>query len=378
MPQLFEKTRIKSMELENRAVRSATWSAVADDKGFVTDKAIDLYRELARGGVGLIVTGGQFVMPNGIGLPHMIGNYDDRQLEGLTRLVDAVHRDGGKIVPQLVHWGIRANPALFPQEGELWGPSGIEDPFSGNVPHEVTRDEITQLINAYAAAAARSKKAGFDGVQLHGSHGYGINQFLARSSNWRTDRYGGDISNRYRFLGEVLEAVRGAVGEDYPVMIKLNVHDYVRDGLEPDEGVYIAKRLDADGIDAIEVTAGSRASDDGMVPFRTKIKKPEDEGYLLELAVQVKEAVDVPVVTVGGFKSLEVIEGVLSAGKADYVAMCRPLIREPHLVNRWKRGDTKRATCISCNECLGTGTLESAVHCAVERKLQEKRAKKID
>jgi 2,4-dienoyl-CoA reductase-like NADH-dependent reductase (Old Yellow Enzyme family) len=376
MPQLFEKTVIKSMELENRAVRSATWSAVGDDNGFVTDKAIDLYRELARGGVGLIVTGGQFVMPNGIGLPHMIGNYDDRQLDGLTRLVDAVHSEGGKIVPQLVHWGIRANPALFPQEGEIWGPSGIQDFFSGNVPHEVTLEEIAQLVDAYAAAASRSKKAGFDGVQIHGSHGYGINQFLARVSNRRTDQYGGDISNRYRFLGEVLEAVRGAVGQDYPVMIKLNAHDYVPDGLEPEEGLYVGKRLQEGGIDAIEVTAGSRASSDGMLPFRTKIKKPEDEGYLLDLAIPLKEALDVPIITVGGYKSLEVIEGVLSSGKADYVAMCRPLIREPHLINRWKSGDTKKATCISCNQCLGTGTFESAVHCAVERKLREKRDQK--
>ena len=188
MPQLFEKTAIKSMELENRAVRSATWSAVADDKGFVTDRAIDLYRELARGGVGLIVTGGQFVLPNGIAFPHMLGNYDDRQLEGLTRLTDAVHSEGGKIVPQLAHMGVRAKPELFPQDGELWGPSWVKDPLTGNVPHEVTQGEITQLVDVYAAAAARSKKAGFDGIQLHGAHGYGINQFLARASNRRTDQ----------------------------------------------------------------------------------------------------------------------------------------------------------------------------------------------
>ena len=168
------------------------------------------------------------------------------------------------------------------------------------------------------------------------------------------------------------------MGEEFAVMIKLNVHDYVRDGLEPEESLYVARRLQAGGIDAIEVSAGSRASDDGMVPFRTKIKKPEDEGYLLELAIQFKEAMDLPIMTVGGFKSLEVIEEVLSTEKADYVAMSRPLIREPHLVNRWKSGDKKKATCISCNECLGTGTLESAVHCAVERQLREKRAKKSD
>jgi len=175
MARLFEKTAIKSLELENRSVRSATWYGVGDRKGYVTERAIELYSNLASGGVGLIITGFQYVMTNGIGMPYQIGNYSDDLLEGLTRLVGAVHSRGGKALAQLVHCGAKANPQLFQEEGEIWGPSALPDPVTGNVPKEMTQHDITQAIEAYAAAASRTKKAGFDGVQLHGAHGYGIN-----------------------------------------------------------------------------------------------------------------------------------------------------------------------------------------------------------
>ncbi|MBM3302556.1 MAG: NADH:flavin oxidoreductase, partial [Deltaproteobacteria bacterium] len=252
----------------------------------------------------------------------------------------------------------------------------IPDPVSGNVPKEMTKQDIVRLVEAYAAAAARSRKAGFDGVQLHGAHGYGINQFLSPAWNKRGDAYGGSPKKRYRFLAEVLEAVRGAVGDDLPVLIKLSVHDYYEGGLVPEEAVGIARRLAEDGIDAIEVSAGSAASFGGKVPARTKIRKEEDEGYLVELAAQVKEAVKVPVITVGGIRSLKTINDILTQGKADYVAMARPFIQEPDLIKRWKSGDTRRAACISCNGCFETGLQGLGISCKVERKLREKGRKK--
>jgi 2,4-dienoyl-CoA reductase-like NADH-dependent reductase (Old Yellow Enzyme family) len=248
--------------------------------------------------------------------------------------------------------------------------------MTGNTPKEMTRSEITQTVEAYAAAAARCRQAGFDGIQLHAAHGYGINQFLSGAFNRRSDVYGGDIDARYRFLGEVLEAVRGAVGEDYPVFTKLSGHDYFKDGLVPEETLHVARRLVQDGIDCIEVSAGSRASADNMIPSRLKIRKPEDEAYLADLAVRFKETVNVPIVTVGGIRSPETISDILSQGKADYVAMCRPFIREPHLMNRWKSGDLKKATCISCNGCFETTLEGNGVICKIERQLMEKREKK--
>jgi 2,4-dienoyl-CoA reductase-like NADH-dependent reductase (Old Yellow Enzyme family) len=372
MAYLFEATAIGSLDLKNRSVRSATWSGVADKKGYVTERAVEFYGNLAAGGMGLIITGFQYVLPNGIAMIYQMGNYTDDQIEGLSRMAAAIHAQGGKAITQLTHTGAKANPDLFPEQGDLWGPSAITDPMTGNTPKEMTLNQITQLIEAYAAAAARSKKAGFDGIQLHGAHGYGINQFLSGASNKRGDAYGGDIDRRYRFLGETLEAVRGAVGDDFPVLIKLSGHDYYDGGLVPEESLRVARRLADDGIDAIEVSAGSRASRDGMTPSRIKIKTEEDEAYLSELAARFKETVNVPIITVGGIRSLSVVEDILSEGKADYVAMCRPFIREPNIINRWKDGDLERAKCISCNGCFDTGIEGLGVSCKIERQLKEK------
>ena len=372
MPSLFEKTAIKSLELENRSIRSATWSGVSDKKGYVTDIAVDFYRRLAEGGIGLIVSGFQFVMSNGIATPFQTGNYSDDMTGGLSRLAEAIHESGGKVAAQLVHAGARANPKLFSRETELWGPSAVTDAVTGNTPKEMTIEDIRQVILAYAAAAWRSKRAGFDGIQIHGAHGYGINQFLAGATNRRSDAYGGDIAGRYRFLGEVLEAVRGEVGKNYPVLIKLSGNDYSEGGLTSEEALYTARRLEEDGIDAIEVSAGSRTSANGMIPSRMNVLREENEGYLAELAKRFKETVKVPIITVGGIRSLPVISKIFADGMADYIALSRPFIREPHLINRWKSGDTEKAKCISCNGCYDTGLEGIGISCKADRKQKEK------
>ena len=372
MPKLFETTQIKSLELKNRSVRSATWSGVGDRTGNIADTGIELYANLAVGGVGLIITGFQYVMPNAISMPYQVGNYCEDQLGPLSRWAGTIHARGGKIVAQLVHTGARANPELFFEPGEIWGPSSIQDALTGRTPKEMTKPEVRQVVDAYAAAASRAKRAGFDGIQLHGAHGYGINQFLSGAMNRRSDEYGGSIEKRYRFLGETMEAVRGAVGDDYPVFIKLSGQDYVDRGLVLEESLYVARRLAEDGMDCIEVSAGSRASAGGMVPSRTNILKESDEAYLAELAGRFKETVDLPIITVGGLRSPDVIERILSQGLADYAAFCRPLIREPHLINRWERGDKAKATCISCNGCFETAAEGLGVTCKVDREKQRR------
>lgn len=376
MPELFERTSIKSLDLANRCFRSATWSGLGDDRGYVTNRALEFYGELGRGGIGLIITGFQYVMTNGRALPYMIGNYDDDQIEGLSRLAKVVHQEGGKIVSQIVHTGARAAPDLFREGDELWGPSAIPDPVAGNTPKEMSRQDISRLVEAYAAAGARSLKAGFDGVQLHGAHGYGINQFLSPAWNKRGDAYGGNLKKRYRFLGEVMEALRGSVGNDFPILIKLSGHDFFDGGLVPEGSVEIARRLADDGIDGIEVSAGSTASPEDKVPSRRHIRNEEDEAYLADLAALMKEAVEVPVIAVGGIRSLKTISDILTEGKADYVAMSRPFIREPHLLNRWKSGDTRKSQCISCSGCFETGRKGLGISCKVERELREKQEKK--
>ena len=372
MPQLFENTWINSLELANRAVRSATWSGLGDDQGYVTDRALEFYRELGRGGIGLIVTGFQYVMTNGRPIPYMIGNCSDDHVEGLRRLAEAVHSEGGRIVAQIVHGGSRADQAFFADGDELWGPSAIPFSAKDKVPREMTRQQITRVIEAYTAAALRSQQAGFDGVQLHGAHGYRINQFLSAAWNRRGDKYGGSVKNRYRFLGEVMEAVRGAVGSDFPVLIKLSGHDFLEGGLVPDESVEIARRLVDDGIDAIEVSGGSTASPEGMSPSRKPIAK-EEKAYFADLAALIKKATGVPVITVGGVRSFKKVQTILSEHKADYVAMSRPFVREPHLINRWKSGDTSRAKCISCSGCFESGRKGLGISCKVEREQSAKK-----
>jgi len=373
MPALFESTWIKSLGLANRSVRSATWSGVADERGYVTDRAVDFYRQLGSGEIGVIVTGYQYVTTNSRHQRHMIGNCEEAQVEGLSRLATAVHAEGGKIIAQIVHAGARANKDLFSEGDELWGPSAIPDAVSGNLPIEVTHKHIVQLVEAYAAAATRALKAGFDGVQLHGAHGFGINQFLSAACNKRTDAYGGSIDKRYRFLGEVLESMRGAVGKDFPVLIKLSGHDFVEGGLVPEESAQVARRLAEDGIDAIEISAGSAASHEDKRPIRTGILKEDDEAYLADIAAFIKDSVTAPVITVGGIRSLPTIDRILRERKADYVAMARPFIREPHLIRRWKRGDKAKSHCISCGGCFETGFKGLGISCKVEREKKEKK-----
>ena len=372
MSELFEVTSIKALELKNRSIRSATWSGIADKKGHITDGAIELYGNLADGGVGLIITGFQYVMSNSVAMGYQVGNYSEVLLEGLSRWVNAIHSHGAKVMAQLAHTGSKANPELFWEDVDIWGASSLPDPITGRTPKEMTQQEISQVVEAFAEAASRSKRAGFDGIQLHGAHGYAINQFLSGATNRRTDKYGGSISNRYRFLGEVLEAVRGAVGKEYPIFIKLSGHDYFDGGLVPEDSLHVARRLVDDGMDCIEVSAGSRASADGMIPSRTKIRTEDDEAYLAQLAGYFKDALKIPIITVGGIRSPSVIAKILSQGLADYVALCRPLIREPHLINRWKNGSLEKATCISCNGCFETGLDGSGVTCKVDRDLKER------
>jgi len=367
MAELFEETSIGPLRLKNRLVRTATWSGVADDRGRIATRALELYGNLAAGGVGLIITGFQYVMPNGVALKYQVGNYSEDLMDGLTKWVETIHDHGAKVIAQLVHTGSKANPDLFWEPAEIWGPSAVTDPLTGRTPKEMTKQDISRLVDAFAQAASRCQRAGFDGIQLHGAHGYGINQFLSGAVNQRTDEYGGSIDNRYRLLGETMKAVREAVGNDYPILIKLSGHDYCDGGLTSDESLHVGRRLIQDGIDCIEVSSGSRASANGMVPSRTNILKEEDEAYLANLARLFKQALDVPIITVGGIRSLSVASRIVSEGIADYVAMCRPFIREPHLIQRWMSGDSKRAACISCNGCFETVLEGQGVFCKVDR-----------
>jgi 2,4-dienoyl-CoA reductase-like NADH-dependent reductase (Old Yellow Enzyme family) len=372
MARLFEETAINGMTMANRMVRSATWEGMCDQDGRPTARLINCYRDLAVGGIGLIVSGYTFVRPEGKGLPGKMGIHTDDFAGDYQDLTGAIHAAGGKIAVQLVHAGGQTNTANAGQQP--LAPSAIQVDQFPEKPAELSKDEISDIVTAFAEGARRAKAWGFDGVQLHGAHGFLINQFLSPLTNRRTDEYGGSIENRSRFLLEVYRKVRETVGENYPVLIKLNAADNLDGGLEVDDAVYAAKNLAELGIDAIEVSAGTPASGQKN-PAREKILKPEKEAYNLQLARRIKEAVGCPVMVVGGFRSYEVAEKAIRDDGMDYIAMARPLIREPDLANRWLQGDRSNAECISCNSCFMAGLEDGGIYCVIERKEQEKEAK---
>jgi len=372
MADLFDQTTIKSLTLQNRLVRSATWEGMCEPDGRPTEKIINWYRDLAQGGVGLIITGYAFVRPEGKQLPGKMGIHTDVFADEYQRLTGSVHDAGGKVALQIVHAGGETDSKAAGRQP--LAPSAVKVDQFPEMPIELSKNEISNIVSAFGQGARRAKSWSFDAVQLHGAHGFLINQFLSPLTNQRTDEYGGTLENRCRFMIEVYRDVRQQVGVDYPVMIKLNAADHVGGGLQIDDAVYAANLLSDEGIDAIEISAGTPASGE-MGPVRGKINKPEKEAYNLDLARKIKAAVDCPVMVVGGFRSYDVSVTTIMNDGMDYISMARPLIRESGLPNRWGQGDHSKARCISCNKCFMAGIEEGGIYCVVEKKEREKAAK---
>jgi len=370
MATLFDPTAINGMNLRNRLVRSATWEGMCDAEGRPTSRLINYYRNLAKGGIGLIISGYTFIRKEGKQLPNQMGIYNDDFAPEMKSLTKAVHDEGGKICIQLVHAGGQTDSATA--GSRPLAPSSVSIAQFPEVPRELSKKDIVEIVVAFGDAARRAKAYGFDAIQLHGAHGYLINQFLSPLTNRRTDSYGGSLEKRCLFLLEVVRKVRQTVGNDYPVMIKLNGADFVEGGLCIEDAAYAAKILDREGIDAIEVSGGTSASGNKN-PVRTKIKNPEQEAYNLEQAKKIKVEVSCPVMVVGGYRSFKVVNQSIEKEGIDYIAMARPFIREPHLVQRWQQGDTAVAKCVSCNGCFKPGLKEGGIYCVVDAKEKKKK-----
>jgi len=356
MSTLFEPVRIRDLEIRNRFVRSATGDHAADEKGSVTDTQMKIYKALADGGIGLIITGITFVHNSGRIMPHQASIASNDCIPGLKKLTKAVHEGGAKIAVQLFHAGRAALRSFGGEDQKILAPSFVPGdpyfPYSGTY-RAMTEDEVWDLIDAFGDAALRAQEAGFDAVQLHGAHGYLLSQFLSPFTNLRQDQWGGDdLEARLRFHKEVFRDIRRKVGNDYPVLIKLGVQDGFPGGLRFREGKQAAKALAESGFDALEISHGLRGQGPGATEFRVKIDTVDKEAYFRDWTRQIKKEVSVPVMMVGGIRSYEVAEDIISKGEADFVSMSRPLIREPNLIRDWMEGDRHRATCISCNQCL--------------------------
>ncbi|MFX0145289.1 MAG: NADH:flavin oxidoreductase [Candidatus Hodarchaeota archaeon] len=376
MRKLYSKPKkIGGIELKNRFVRSATGERIASEDGRVTDDLIQFYKVLAEGGVGLIITGVTYVLSNGKSIPNQLAIDKDDLIPGLKNLTDAVHKYGEncKIAVQLHHSGRQSMVLENPP-----APSVVIEPTFNVTPKEMTIMDIEDTVDAFAEAARRAKKADFDAIQLHAAHGYLLSQFLSPYTNKRTDRYGGSTENRIRIIEEIYKKTVDMVGKEFPILIKINVDDFLEGGIKLDESMKIAKKFSQMGFAAIE-TSGCMwevilrtKKELGWHPAfnpeaRTDINSKEKEAYHLPYAKEIKKVINVPLILVGGIRSLDVIEKILKEESADFIGLCRPLIREPDLPNKWLKGIGKTTCeCISCNGCTAS-LLSGSIRCTQKK-----------
>jgi 2,4-dienoyl-CoA reductase-like NADH-dependent reductase (Old Yellow Enzyme family) len=252
-------------------------------------------------------------------------------------------------------------------------PSSILESVRNILPREMTIAEIEETIEAFARAAVRAQEAGFDAVQLHAAHGYLLSEFLSPYTNKRTDEYGGSTEKRFKIIEAIYKRIVGKVGKDFPILIKMNADDFLEGGINLAESKKIAERLSSMGIAAVETSGGmweviNRSKEElgwqpvVLIEARIDIKSRDQEAYHLQYAREIRKVIKVPLILVGGIRSLDVIDKILAEGNADFIALCRPLIRQPDLPSRWLKGTGPlTARCISCNGCVSsimTGSLK--------------------
>jgi 2,4-dienoyl-CoA reductase-like NADH-dependent reductase (Old Yellow Enzyme family)/thioredoxin reductase len=346
------------MEIKNRIVMPPMATHYASPEGFVTDRQIAYYMERARGGVGYITVEHTGILQQGKASPKMLLISSDEHGSRIERMIEAVHRVGGKIVVQINHAGRQTSSAVT--GSPIVGPSPISCPTRNEIPRELSVGEIEEITEAFSIAAQRVKNAGADGVELHMAHGYLICSFLSSFSNRRSDRYGGDIDGRTRFARDVLNAVRNQVGPDFPIICRLSGDEYVDGGLKIEETKQIAQILEKEGADALHVSACNVVSG-----YLNQPPYYVEEGVFVHLAEAIKSVVNIPVITVGRIRNPVMADQIVRDGKADFVSMGRALIADPYLPEKAKEGRFEEIIpCISCNRCIQTQRKE-AIRCAV-------------
>lgn len=375
LPHLFSTIQIGTMTLKNRLVRSATHEAKADENGNPTELYLDFYRQLALGGVGLIITG--LTHPEQAGkLPKTIRVDDSSCLPNLRCIAKTVHDVGNecKVALQIGHTG-RQLPHTI--ERETVAPSAVLEPYTGRIPRQMRPEEIESFIDKSADAIVYAFQSGFDAVQLHAAHGWLLSSFLSPHTNHRTDRYGGSTENRARIVVEILNRADGRIEKNFPVLIKMNACDYVQSGIELPEALELGEIFESAGYAAMEISSGmwetvTRAPEtigwkaERIPEARKRIRTIDEEAYHRDFAKAFKNRLKHSrIMLVGGLKTPSLMEGIIASGDADLVSLSRPLIREPDLPKRWQEGSADKAGCVSCNECLETLREEGGLRCKV-------------
>lgn len=346
---LLEHAVIAGMPVRNRILRSATWEALADAKGYMSEKQYRIYDQLAKNEVGLICTG--YARVDGEDRPNagMMGIYDDAFIPQYQELTRRVHAYGAKIMMQIAYGGTKTT---FEREGRtIFSPSAVPERKTGTVGVAMSPADIQHLIGEYAQAAKRVRDSGFDAVEIHGGHSYLLNQFLSPYYNRRSDAYGGSPANRYRIVGDIIAAIRQAAGPHFPIWIKITCSDFFEGGLTFEDSLDICRRLQQSGIDAIEVSGNIHGKAQQEIGLKWDGHVIRDGGYFLDYAKDIADAVRVPVYVTGGVKDPRQMETALKTSKLAGIGLSRPLLSEPGLVRRWNQGDLRPARCVHCSKC---------------------------
>lgn len=389
---IFEQSEIGSIKLKNRVIRSATHEGMADENGYPTDRLLKIYEMLAKNDVGCIITGYAGVMQNGKSNYHnmlMINN--DSFIDSYKTLTRKIHDHQTPIILQIAHCGRQTRSKITGLP--TVAPSPIRDKFfNEETPTELSESEILEIIDNFVSAIERAKEAEFDGVQLHLAHGYLLSQFLSSYTNRRTDKWGGSTENKFEIIKEIFKRSKHVVG-DFPILVKLNAHDGRKGGMTINETIEIAKMLAKSGCAGIEVSCG--VYEDGLYTIRGE-KLPIDAvlaynfkykslptiikriskwviplisrrikpivNYNVSFAKMIKENVNIPIIVVGGIKSIDSIRTLITEGNADYVSLSRPFIIEPNIVKKFKNGSQSISKCIDCNYC-GIAQEVNALRC---------------
>lgn len=346
---LFDETNFGRLKVKNHLVRSATLELGTTPQGELTQEYLNIHKNLAEGGVGLIITGITGIDNSGRIMPKMPFALQDNFITMLSQDCDNVHKNNAKLIVQLVHCGFLA----FPTDGSIIVPSKTEtvQKMSKYPMREMTKDDISKLIEDYVNAAVKCKESGADGVQIHAAHGFLLSEFLSPFFNVRTDEYGGDIINRTRIIVKIIEAIKSKVGSEFAIMIKMNYSDGFDGGISLQDAIKAAKIFDKIGVDAIEISTGIIGSPK-FLPNKV-LNSEEDEEYNKDAAIIIaKEMKNASVIVVGGFRSYEKIEKCLQDTMINGISLCRPLICEPDLPKKWMSNPKYKAQCISCNSCF--------------------------
>ena len=362
--QLFSPLSIKGKTIKNRFTVPAMVTDYCNDDGTATERYIAYHEEKAKGGWGLMITENYNVDPLGHGFKATAGLWNDDQIESHSELPKRVHQYGATILAQIYHCGRQTNSEAI--DGLPRSSSAIMCPFGDEIPVPFTTEEVKEMVSKFGDTALRAKKCGFDGVEIHGAHGYLITQFFSPYSNKRIDEYGGNFWNRTKFAREIIRDVRAKCGEDFIVGMRISADEFVEGGLTIEDNKAIARMMEAEGLDILHVSAGNYLSVDLNVA-----SSHTSHGWFTDWAKAIKEVVSIPVITVSRINDPFLAESILASGKADFVAMGRASLADPALPNKTQEGrfeDIRR--CIGCNDgCIGTLFEDKAIRCVLNPEL---------